>query len=84
MDERGEAWDTGRLREEIDRWEMAGTGRVAVLIGGAGGHPEAVRAGCDVVLALSAMTLQHELALVVVLEQVYRVYTMKRGEPYHR
>jgi 23S rRNA (pseudouridine1915-N3)-methyltransferase len=35
-------------------------------------------------LALSKLTLQHELALVVLLEQLYRVATLRRGEPYHR
>ena len=38
----------------------------------------------DHLVALSGFTLQHELALVVLLEQLYRVYTVLRGEPYHR
>jgi 23S rRNA (pseudouridine1915-N3)-methyltransferase len=33
---------------------------------------------------LSAMTLQHEIALVVLVEQIYRAYSILRGEPYHR
>jgi 23S rRNA (pseudouridine1915-N3)-methyltransferase len=36
------------------------------------------------VLSLSSLTMQHELALVVLLEQIYRIATLRRGEPYHR
>jgi 23S rRNA (pseudouridine1915-N3)-methyltransferase len=57
---------------------------VSFLIGGADGHDPAVRHAADLVWALSPLTLQHELALVVLLEQLYRAYSIKRGEPYHR
>ena len=84
MDERGRNFTTTALREQVDRWELDGVRRVALLIGGADGHSESLRAACREVWALSPLTLQHELALVVLLEQLYRVHTMKRGEPYHR
>ena len=58
--------------------------KVAFLIGGADGHPPELRERCDEIWSLSRMTMQHELALVVLLEQLYRVFTIKRGEPYHR
>jgi 23S rRNA (pseudouridine1915-N3)-methyltransferase len=58
--------------------------RVALLIGGADGHSPVLRGAADHVLSLSAFTLQHELALVVLLEQIYRVHTLLKGEPYHR
>jgi 23S rRNA (pseudouridine1915-N3)-methyltransferase len=63
---------------------MEGVKRVAFLIGGADGHEPATRAAADAVWALGRLTLQHELALVVLLEQLYRIQTIKRGEPYHR
>jgi 23S rRNA (pseudouridine1915-N3)-methyltransferase len=84
LDERGEAHATDSFRQLIDRWESAGHKAVAYLIGGADGHSQTLRDRADLVLALSPLTMQHELALVVLLEQLYRVYTMKRGEPYHR
>jgi 23S rRNA (pseudouridine1915-N3)-methyltransferase len=57
---------------------------VAFLIGAADGHNEALRGKCDLVLTLSPFTLQHELALLVLLEQLYRVASLKSGSPYHR
>jgi 23S rRNA (pseudouridine1915-N3)-methyltransferase len=85
MDERGKLQNTLMVRAAVDAWEMnAGIKRVSFLIGGADGHTEALRKEADEIWALSPLTLQHELALVVLLEQLYRVHTIKRGEPYHR
>ena len=84
LDERGQRLSTAGWRFAIDKWELAGTKRISLLIGGADGHSPALRAQADEVWSLSALTMQHELALVVLLEQLYRVYTIKRGEPYHR
>jgi 23S rRNA (pseudouridine1915-N3)-methyltransferase len=55
-----------------------------MLIGGADGHSQVLRGKSDHVVAMSGFTLQHELALVVLLEQIYRVHTVLKGEPYHR
>lgn len=85
MDERGRLQDTAAARATVDRWERdACIKRVAFLIGGADGHPPGLRSAANELWALSPMTLQHELALVVLLEQLYRVQTIRRGEPYHR
>ena len=85
FDERGETWSTSEFREVVDRWEMdGGTKSVAIWIGGADGLGDSLRARADLLVSFGKMTMQHELALVVLLEQLYRVYTLKRGEPYHR
>ncbi len=84
LDERGQTPDTEALRRKVDAWELAGQKRVALLIGPANGHTAAMRAAADELWALSKLTMQHELALTMLLEQIYRVYTIKRGEPYHR
>jgi 23S rRNA (pseudouridine1915-N3)-methyltransferase len=84
LDERGTLADTLALHERMAQWEMQAEKAVAFLIGGAEGHSDALRAQADWMLSLSRLTLQHELALVVLLEQLYRVQTIKRGEPYHR
>ncbi|MDF1851621.1 MAG: 23S rRNA (pseudouridine(1915)-N(3))-methyltransferase RlmH [Verrucomicrobiales bacterium] len=84
MDERGDSWTTEAFADRIRDWQMDGVRKVALLIGGADGHTPALRKESDHVIALSAFTLQHELALLVLLEQLYRVHTLLRGEPYHR
>lgn len=82
LDESGERLSTRDWKERIKRWET--DREIAFLIGGAEGHGQAVRSAADAVWSLSPLTLQHELALVVLLEQLYRVQSWRRGEPYHR
>ncbi len=84
LDERGETWTTADFVSRVEGWQMNAVKRVAILIGGADGHTDELRRGADHLIALSGFTLQHELALVVLLEQIYRVHTVMRGEPYHR
>lgn len=84
LDERGQMVDTQALKARLEDWAMQAERGVAFLIGGAEGHAQVVRDQADWTLALSKLTLQHELALVVLLEQLYRVETLKRGVPYHR
>jgi len=84
LDERGECLTTSQLTRRIQNWEMRGIKRASYLIGASDGHTQKLRDDADFIWALSPLTLQHELALVVLLEQLYRVATIQRGEPYHR
>lgn len=85
LDERGETPDTRTLAGKLENLEMTGEVKtVAFLIGAADGHTQELRTACDMVLALSKLTMQHELALIVLLEQLYRLACIKSGSPYHR
>ncbi len=85
MDERGEAMSTGAWADKFAALEMRGDVKaVSFLIGASDGHTPQLREACDAVWCLSKLTMQHELALVVLLEQLYRVATLRKGEPYHR
>jgi 23S rRNA (pseudouridine1915-N3)-methyltransferase len=85
IDERGETPTTRQLSKRFDSLEMAGEVKtIAFLIGAADGHTPELRSKCDLTLSLSSMTMQHELALLVLLEQLYRLATIKAGSPYHR
>ncbi len=84
LDERGQAVTTAHFADRVRDWQLNAVKWVHCFIGGADGHPPDVRETADWVLTLSAFTLQHELALVVLLEQIYRVHTLLKGEPYHR
>lgn len=85
MDERGEALVTQAWADKFAALEMRGDIKaVSFLIGASDGHTPRLRETCDAVWSLSKLTMQHELALVVLLEQLYRVATLRKGEPYHR
>jgi 23S rRNA (pseudouridine1915-N3)-methyltransferase len=84
LDERGKQISSMAFASWIDKHQQAGTKRVSFLIGGANGHSEEVRTAAHEVWSLSTMTLQHELALVVLMEQLYRAYSILGGSPYHR
>lgn len=85
LDERGETLTTRKFAARMEALEMRGDVKaVAFLIGAADGHTEELRKACDLTLAISPFTLQHELALLVLLEQLYRIESLKGGAPYHR
>ncbi|NOT08615.1 MAG: 23S rRNA (pseudouridine(1915)-N(3))-methyltransferase RlmH [Gemmatimonadales bacterium] len=79
----GQAWTSEELARRLDRWREGGR-PVAVVIGGAGGLSDDFLAAAAIRWSLGPMTLPHELARVVVLEQWYRAWTILRGEPYHK
>lgn len=84
LDERGQLWRSLALAEWMRKCQLQGIKRAALIVGGADGHDQELRDAADVCWSLSALTLQHELALLVALEQLYRAGTILRGEPYHR
>ena len=79
LDERGEPRNSEQLAAVL-----GGHGSVTFLIGGADGLAEEVRQRADLVLRLSRLTLTHEWARALLLEQVYRGLSILRGMPYHR
>lgn len=84
VDERGRAVGSETFAERLQGWLDEGRPAVTFAIGGADGHPSAVREAADLTLSLSAMTLPHLLARAVLLEQIYRAITIRLGHPYHR
>jgi 23S rRNA (pseudouridine1915-N3)-methyltransferase len=83
LSERGDSWTSEQLAELVGRWEMDGRD-VTFVIGDADGLPDDVLARAERTWSLGRLTLPHELARVVVYEQLYRAYTIRRGEKYHR
>lgn len=84
LDERGEACRSLELARWISQKHLDGTKRVCLFVGGADGHSESFRARADIVWNLSSFTMQHEVALIVLMEQLYRAHTILKNEPYHR
>lgn len=71
------------LARRLAGWQAAAR-RVAFVIGGAEGLDQRVLQRCEFALSLSALTFPHELARLILLEQLYRALTLLKGTPYHR
>jgi 23S rRNA (pseudouridine1915-N3)-methyltransferase len=84
LDVEGLEWNSRELAAEIQRWENDAIKEVAVVIGGPEGVGEDVSARAKKRWSLSRLTLTHEMARVVVVEQVYRAYSINRGLPYQK
>lgn len=80
----GEALSSRAFAARLERWGTRGKGDVGFVIGGAEGIPSELVAKAEARLSLSSLTLPHRLARVVLFEQLYRAFTILRGEPYAR
>ena len=83
LDERGKELSTCSLAVQIEAWKQEG-GPVVFLIGGADGLDASLKKSCAQQMRLSAMTLPHGLARVLLAEQLYRALSIIGGHPYHR
>jgi 23S rRNA (pseudouridine1915-N3)-methyltransferase len=83
LDERGEQITSVELARWLGDWRERGVARVDFAIGDAHGFADEDRASADRSLALSRLTLPHRLALVLLVEQLYRAGTILAGHPYH-
>ena len=72
------------LSQRLDALALGGTSDLSFVIGGSDGVSDAVRARADETLSFGSITLPHNLARVVLLEQLYRAQKISRGEPYHK
>ncbi|MCU0956921.1 MAG: 23S rRNA (pseudouridine(1915)-N(3))-methyltransferase RlmH [Hydrogenophaga sp.] len=83
LDERGSALTTRELATQLQRWQQGGDD-VALVIGGPDGLDPAFRDSAHQRIRLSDLTLPHALARVVLLEQLYRAWSINTNHPYHR
>ena len=84
LDSRGKQMSSEELAAFIDAHQTRGTQQLMFAIGGADGFSAEARKAADVQLSLGKLTLAHELARVVLLEQLYRAFTILKGHPYHK
>ena len=84
LDVNGREWTSPELADEVSRWENDSVKEVAVVIGGPDGISDELSERAQKRWCLSRMTLTHEMARMVAVEQLYRAYTIKRGLPYQK
>ena len=83
LDERGSALTTAALAAKLSQWQGQG-GDVALLIGGPDGLHPALRQAAHERIRLSDLTLPHAMVRVLLIEQLYRAWSVNAGHPYHR
>ncbi|GAB1583386.1 23S rRNA (pseudouridine(1915)-N(3))-methyltransferase RlmH [Phyllobacterium phragmitis] len=84
LDERGKMLNSADFAGRIGRLRDEGQRQLILAIGGPDGHDPRLRERADLVLALGAMTWPHQLARILIAEQLYRAATILSGHPYHR
>jgi 23S rRNA (pseudouridine1915-N3)-methyltransferase len=84
LDERGRQLDSLKFAKWIERMTIEQPHGVTFVMGGDIGLTDAIRQRADTLLSLSAMTLPHQIARVVLLEQIYRACTLMRNIAYHK
>jgi len=83
LDRKGEVWDTEKLKKEMDKWQMKSK-NLFFLIGGPNGLSKECIEKSDVSWSLSALTFPHSFVPLLVLEQIYRVWSINQKHPYHK
>jgi 23S rRNA (pseudouridine1915-N3)-methyltransferase len=83
LDERGKATSTQQLAQRLTDWQLGGTD-VALIIGGPDGLEPGLKKSAPESLRLSDMTLPHAFVRVLLVEQLYRAWSVNAGHPYHR
>jgi 23S rRNA (pseudouridine1915-N3)-methyltransferase len=84
LDPQGAEWSSEQLAQEIQRWQDTGTKEVTFIVGGPNGVAPELSGRVSKHWSLSRLTLTHEMARVVLLEQLYRAYTIIHGLPYQK
>ena len=83
LDERGTSLTTKALAERLQGWQLSGDD-VALVIGGPDGLEPAFRQAAHERIRLSDLTLPHAMVRVLLIEQLYRAWSVNAGHPYHR
>ena len=84
LDVSGIGLSSPQLAKEVEKWQNSGLKEISFVIGGANGVSAEVAARADFRLSLSFLTFTHEMARVVMFEQLYRAYTIIKGFPYQK
>jgi 23S rRNA (pseudouridine1915-N3)-methyltransferase len=84
LDVKGGAISSEGLAAKIEEWQNRGLKEVSFIIGGANGVSPRVAETADISLSLSFLTFTHEMARTILLEQLYRAYTIIKGFPYQK
>ena len=83
LDEGGKSYTSVGFSEQLEKWMASGAKRIVFIIGGPYGFAQEVYDKANAKLSLSPMTFSHQMVRLVFVEQLYRAFTILKGEPYH-
>lgn len=84
LDDKGKGFTTEQLEQHFTKLKDQGIGKICFIIGSSHGLAPQILEKADLVLSLSALTMNHQIVRLVLLEQLYRVFTIQRGMKYHK
>ncbi|MDY8110109.1 23S rRNA (pseudouridine(1915)-N(3))-methyltransferase RlmH [Fulvimarina sp. 2208YS6-2-32] len=84
LDERGKTLSSEEFADALKGWRDAGIRDCTLVIGGPDGHERDLRQAADLTLSLGRLTFPHQIARILIAEQLYRAVTILSGHPYHR
>lgn len=83
LDGHGTLFSSEELSQLIADWNMSGINRINLIIGGSHGLAPMVKNKADLLISFSKMTFPHQMAVLMLSEQIYRGFKILKGEPYH-
>ena len=83
LDEHGMSYTSVSFAETLEKWMASGAKRIVFIVGGPYGFAPEVYAKANAKMSLSAMTFSHQMVRLIFVEQLYRAFTILKGEPYH-
>jgi 23S rRNA (pseudouridine1915-N3)-methyltransferase len=84
LSDSGKEFDSSGFAKVLEKWHTTAGGTICFLVGGPYGHHPDLLAKANVVLSLSPLTFSHQLVRLVLLEQIYRAFTILHGTDYHK
>ncbi|MGR6837313.1 23S rRNA (pseudouridine(1915)-N(3))-methyltransferase RlmH [Syntrophomonas erecta] len=84
LDSRGKQMTSEDFAYQMETWHQSGHYRVNLVVGGPHGVSDEVRRRADLILSFSRMTFLHQMAVLILIEQLYRGVKIIKGEPYHK
>ncbi|HEY1040348.1 MAG TPA: 23S rRNA (pseudouridine(1915)-N(3))-methyltransferase RlmH [Bacteroidia bacterium] len=83
LDEKGKTFSSMKFSEQLNKWSLSGKKHIVFVIGGPYGFDESIYAKANEKISLSDMTFSHQMIRVFFIEQLYRAFSILKGEKYH-
>ena len=84
LDEKGKQFSSQNFAQIISNFALNGSSDITFIIGGANGLSPKIINHCDLVISLSPLTFPHMMVRIILIEQIYRAYSIINNHPYHR